>query len=46
MDSGDQLCEELQHLHGTQIQCATISDVERRRDLDVMATGEEHGKRL
>lgn len=45
MDSVDQLCEELLHLPGTQIQCAT-SDMDRRHDLDVMADGEQHGQTL
>lgn len=45
MDSVDQLCEELLHLQGTQIQCAT-SDMEGKHDLDVMANGEEHGQTL
>lgn len=41
VDSVDELCEELLHLHGTQIQCGT-SDMERKQDLDVMADGGEH----
>lgn len=45
VDSGDQLCEELLHLQGTRLQCAT-SDMERKHDLDVMAVGEEHGQTL
>lgn len=45
MDSADELCEELLHIPGTQIQCAT-SDVARKHDLDVMAGGEEHGQTL
>lgn len=45
MDSVDELCEELLHIPGTQIQCAT-SDMERKHDLDVMADGEEHGQTL
>ncbi|TMS18728.1 Homeobox protein Hox-A7 [Larimichthys crocea] len=42
VDSVDELCGELLHIPGTQIQCA-ISDMERKHDLDVMADGEEHG---
>lgn len=45
VDSVDQLCEELLHLQGARIQCAT-SDMERKHDLDVMADGEEHGQTL
>ncbi|KAG8005119.1 Homeobox protein Hox-A4, partial [Nibea albiflora] len=41
VDSVDELCEELLHIPGTQIQCAT-SDMERKHDLDVMADGEQH----
>ncbi|KAM7372994.1 hypothetical protein PAMP_007882 [Pampus punctatissimus] len=41
VDSVDELCEELLHLQGTQIQCPT-SDMERKQDLDVTADGEEH----
>nr|XP_046272800.1 homeobox protein Hox-A4a isoform X2 [Scatophagus argus] len=41
VDSVYQLCEELLHLPGIQIQCAT-SDMKRKHDLDVMAAGEKH----
>lgn len=44
VDSADELCEQPQHLEGTQIQCLT-SDMERTQDVDVMADGEEHGQR-
>lgn len=46
LDSVDQLCEELLHLHGTQIQCATVSERGKRRDLDVMAEKEKNGQWL
>lgn len=45
VDSVDELCEELLHLPGTQIQCGT-SDMKRKRDLDVMADCEKHGQTL
>lgn len=45
VDSVDELCEELLHLPGTQIQCGT-SDTKRKRDLDVMAVCETHGQTL
>lgn len=42
-DSVDLLCEELLHLQETLIQCCT-SDMGRKRDLDLIADGEEHGQ--
>ncbi|KAK2921247.1 hypothetical protein Q8A73_000732 [Channa argus] len=44
VDSADQLCEERLHLHRTQIQCTTVSDMEKRQDLDVIVDGKQHGK--
>lgn len=45
VDSVDELCEELLHLPGIQIQCGT-PDKKRKRVLDVMADYKEHGQTL